>query len=65
VIVVLICLIAYAVLTLVLLVGALILVTHGKMRGTVTFAEGGLVASAAVSGLLIGIGLAVLPRSRA
>lgn len=58
-------LIAYALLTLVLLVVALVAAAHTHVGVTLTFAEGGLVATAVLSGTLIGVGVAALPRSRA
>jgi hypothetical protein len=69
--VVLIGLIAYALLTLVLLVMALLLAARGQrtiiggLDGTLTVAEGGAVASAVLSAVLIAIGAALMPRSRA
>jgi hypothetical protein len=60
-------LIAHALLTLILLAMALVLAARGhrsNIGGTLTVAEGGVVASAILSAVLIVIGAAVLSRSR-
>jgi hypothetical protein len=40
---------------------ALVAATHAHVGVTLTFAEGGLVATAVLSGTLIGVGVAALP----